>query len=115
MNKQWISFLTLVSLISFRLFGQNCADFVVLDHYSSSTDYTVYEKLKDTVCKETISDKGSATSAGIAAGIPIPVLDDVFSLDLKGSTASNDWSHWKENFCHSSYYEEYEHLQNKNL
>lgn len=107
--------LSTICLMSLTVLGQNCADFIVLDHYSSSADYTVYEKMKDTVCKETVSDKSSATSAGVAAGIPIPVLDDVFSLDLKGSNASNDWSHWKENFCHSSYYEQYEHLQNKNL
>jgi hypothetical protein len=107
--------LMLMAILPVQSLSQDCSKFVVLDKYSSSSNYTVYEKTKDAMCKDTISDKGSATSAGVSAGIPIPVLDDIFSLNLKGSTASNDWSHWKEHFCQSHYYEQYTNLQNSNL
>lgn len=107
--------LALMALLPVQSLCQDCSKFVVLDKYSSTSNYTVYEKTKDAICKETISDKGSASNAGFAAGIPIPVLDDIFSLKLNGSTAANDWSHWKEHFCQSNYYEQYVNLQSSNL
>ena len=105
----------LMAISTLQVYAQDCTKFVVLDTYSSSSNYTVYEKTKDAICKETILDRSSATDAGVSAGIPIPVLDDIFSLNLNGSTASNDWSHWREHFCKSSYYEQYVNLQNSNL
>lgn len=95
--------------------GQDCKDFVVLDRYSSTSNYVVYEKVKDSICSNTIHDQSSARSAAGQAGIPIPLLDDVFSLKMSGNISADDWSHWQQQFCHSYYYEYQSQMQNSNL
>jgi len=95
--------------------GQDCKDFIVQDTASIQTNQQVYQKLQDTLCSEQLQDKGSAQSAGVKAGIPIPVLDAVFDLTLQGTYKSDDWSHWKSAFCHSNYNELATSFANKQL
>jgi hypothetical protein len=95
--------------------AQNCADFIVLDRHSSSTDYATYEKVKDVVCSNEIKDSSAARNLGLKAGIPLPILDDVFNLSLQGSASSTDWFHWQSQFCHSYYNETASQLRNRNL
>jgi hypothetical protein len=95
--------------------AQDCSQFAILDHYSSSTDYKSYERVKDVLCHSQISESSSARSAGIKAGIPIPVLDDVFSLTLSGTSSSSDYSKWSDAFCHSSYYDTSTQLKQSTL
>ena len=90
--------------------AQDCKDFIVLDTASVQTNQQLYQKVRDTLCSEQVSDKGSAQSAGVKAGIPIPVLDAVFDLTLQATYTSSDWSHWKSAFCHSNYNEVACHL-----
>jgi hypothetical protein len=88
---------------------------MVLDRYSSTSNYVVYEKVKDVVCSNTIQDSSSARNASMSAGIPIPVVDDLLSLKFGASDSSSDWSHWQQQFCHSYYYEYQSQLQSANL
>jgi len=107
---------TMIVLASLQVCAdEDCSHFMVLDKYSSSSNYTVYEKTKDAICKDSVNDRSTAINTAAAAGIPLPVLDDIFALNLNGSLAANDWSHWKENFCQSNYNEQYINLQNSNL
>jgi hypothetical protein len=95
--------------------AQDCSKFAVLDHYSSSADFKTYERIKDVLCHNQTSESSSAKSLAIKAGIPIPVLDDVFSLNLNGNYASNDWAKWSDAFCHSSYYDTASQLKQSTL
>src|SRR5438128_1870427 len=95
--------------------GENCKDFVVLDTFSSRTDYSSYERVKDIVRKDESKDEASTRNLGIQAGIPIPVLDDVFALKLNGSASSQDWTKWKAGFLSSHFQEVKKDLHNSNL
>ena len=115
MEKATISFLLCVLLFQSGAFGQDCTKFQVLDLYTSSTDYATYEQVKDVVCSSQSSDSGSAKNFATNAGIPIPILDDVFSLKFGASGAANDWSSWRSSFCSSHYSEVYTKLSHRNL
>jgi hypothetical protein len=93
-------------LFSFSMVeAQNCKDFVVLDTVSSRSGYSSYERVKDVVCKKEIKDESSAMDVGVKAGIPIPVLEDVFKLDFDGKFDSKNSSHWLSQFCSSHFSE----------
>jgi hypothetical protein len=97
------------------VFAQDCAKFQVIDLYSSSSDYSSYERIKDVVCTSETRDSGSARDFGLKAGIPIQLMDDVLSLNFGATNSGNDWSSWKSNFCHSHYSDVVTQLKQSNL
>lgn len=102
-------------LIATTAEAQNCKDFMVLDLYSSSDDYSSYERIKDVACKREVRDAGSAQQSGVQAGIPLPVLKDVFDLKFGASTSASDWSHWQSEFCNSHFDEQRTNLTNSKI
>lgn len=90
-----------VAALPIFAYSQDCTQFQIYDTYSSSSDYSSYERVKDVACSDEVKDRNSAFNAGISAGIPIPVLDDVFDLKFGASTSKSDWEHWRKQFCSS--------------
>ncbi|SAL79923.1 hypothetical protein AWB71_06007 [Caballeronia peredens] len=108
-----IALLAFVS--SLAVAQEDCSRFVVLDEYSSSSDYAAYERVKTATCQETVSNVQSARSESVKFGIPIPVADDVFDMSFDGKSSSSDWNYWKQHFCTSNFYESQTKLANRNL
>lgn len=96
-----------VPLFCLSLYAQqyNCKDFMVLDRISSSSEYAVYERVQDLVCSSDVGDASSATTLGVKASIPIPVLQKIFALDFGGTFSGNNAASWKRQFCKSHYSE----------
>ena len=115
----WTQFFLLAALLTLsasKTVAQvDCSQFIVKDEYSTQTDEMAYDRIRDVSCKDTKVTNQSAHSAGLSAGIPIPVLNDVFSLTFDGHTSNEASSTWAELFCKSHYELVREQLHNKAL
>src|SRR5690242_14025182 len=93
----------------------DCSKFVVLDTVSSGSNYSSYERVKDATCSDEVKNSGDAKSASIKAGIPIPVLDDVFSITFGANGSTNSFENWKKSFCTSHYSDVEKQLNSYNI
>src|ERR1700731_179617 len=118
MRKSFTLVLSFLLLNGACLLGQDnndCSKFVILDTVTSGSNYATYERVKDVTCSDEVKNSGDAKSAAIKAGIPIPVLDDVFSINFAGSGSSSSFENWKKSFCTSHYSEVQKQLSSYNI
>lgn len=77
----------------------DCSKYLVKDEHKVLTSSYWFQKTKTAFCREQSSSRQTAHDAGVSAGIPVPVLESVFKVELNGSYSDKNWETWRDKYC----------------